>query len=255
MKRRADLAPSHLTLLVALSIAAAAAILPPSVAGQPAAMPADPFHRTYQINHLDVRLAEVLAWEQCRPDAGDRCRVVHAGEAEGMVTIGVLADAETHERIVRALAANDVVPYTQIFQVVLVAAGKSGPAGTSDLPKAAAEAVADLANLLPFTSYRLIDSTWVRTTDTAEAKLSGDGHYFRMALKFRGQGGIEGAKLLVEVFRLGRYLGQSAPQGIGPVEDLINTSFGLEVGETVVVGTSKLNGGDEALIALVTAVP
>lgn len=36
---------------------------------------------------------------------------------------------------------------------------------------------------------------------------------------------------------------------------IISTSFMMEVGETVVVGTSRLRGGDKALIALLTAVP
>jgi hypothetical protein len=36
---------------------------------------------------------------------------------------------------------------------------------------------------------------------------------------------------------------------------LIDTSFTMDVGETVVVGTSRLAGGDKALIALLTAVP
>jgi hypothetical protein len=36
---------------------------------------------------------------------------------------------------------------------------------------------------------------------------------------------------------------------------LISTSFTMDVGETVVVGTSRLKGGDKALIALLTAVP
>ena len=35
----------------------------------------------------------------------------------------------------------------------------------------------------------------------------------------------------------------------------IDTSFTMDVGETVVVGTSRLKGGTKALIALLTAVP
>ena len=35
---------------------------------------------------------------------------------------------------------------------------------------------------------------------------------------------------------------------------LLTTSVELAVGETVVVGTSKLNGGDRAMIVLLTAV-
>jgi hypothetical protein len=36
---------------------------------------------------------------------------------------------------------------------------------------------------------------------------------------------------------------------------VIDTSFTMDVGETVVVGTSRVAGGDKALIALLTAVP
>lgn len=36
---------------------------------------------------------------------------------------------------------------------------------------------------------------------------------------------------------------------------IIDTSFTMDVGETVVVGTSRLSGGSKALIALLTAVP
>jgi len=36
---------------------------------------------------------------------------------------------------------------------------------------------------------------------------------------------------------------------------IIDTSFTMDVGETVVVGTSRVKGGDKALIALLTAVP
>jgi hypothetical protein len=36
---------------------------------------------------------------------------------------------------------------------------------------------------------------------------------------------------------------------------IIDTSFAMDVGETVVVGTSRVRGGDKALIALLTAVP
>jgi hypothetical protein len=41
----------------------------------------------------------------------------------------------------------------------------------------------------------------------------------------------------------------------GPRTRAIDTSFTMEIGETVVVGTSRLKGGTKALIALLTAVP
>jgi hypothetical protein len=36
---------------------------------------------------------------------------------------------------------------------------------------------------------------------------------------------------------------------------VIDTTFSMDIGETVVVGTSRMRGGDKALIALLTAVP
>ena len=37
--------------------------------------------------------------------------------------------------------------------------------------------------------------------------------------------------------------------------EVIRTSFAVEEGETIVVGSSKLNGGEEALLLLLTAIP
>ena len=37
--------------------------------------------------------------------------------------------------------------------------------------------------------------------------------------------------------------------------NLLGTQFGIKLGETVVVGTSRLDGQDEALIVLVKAMP
>ena len=41
---------------------------------------------------------------------------------------------------------------------------------------------------------------------------------------------------------------------IGRGRSVIDTTFNMDVGETVVVGTSRVRGGDKALIALLTAV-
>jgi hypothetical protein len=42
---------------------------------------------------------------------------------------------------------------------------------------------------------------------------------------------------------------------VGDGRSVIDTTFSMEIGETVVVGTSRMRGGDKALIALLTAVP
>jgi hypothetical protein len=52
----------------------------------------------------------------------------------------------------------------------------------------------------------------------------------------------------------GRGVARANPQRMVPGA-IIDTSFTMDVGETVVVGTSRLKGGSRALIALLTAVP
>lgn len=45
------------------------------------------------------------------------------------------------------------------------------------------------------------------------------------------------------------------PRALIAGRSVIDTTFSMEIGETVVVGTSRMRGGDKALIALLTAVP
>lgn len=47
----------------------------------------------------------------------------------------------------------------------------------------------------------------------------------------------------------------SVSSGTSQRRRIIDASFRMDVGETVVVGTSRIQGGDKALIALLTAVP
>jgi hypothetical protein len=63
-------------------------------------------------------------------------------------------------------------------------------------------------------------------------------------------------QLQAELDRLSAQLSSSRdggrPWGLG--RRIIDTTFSMDVGETVVVGTSRLGGGDKAIIALLTAV-
>jgi hypothetical protein len=64
-------------------------------------------------------------------------------------------------------------------------------------------------------------------------------------------------QLQAELDRLSAQLAaarEGARPSSGPGRRIIDTSFGMDVGETVVVGTSRLGGGDRAIIALLTAV-
>jgi hypothetical protein len=249
--------------LAFLALASLPAVAAAQASSQPAvAAKARAFSAHYRIRYLGPHVAEQLAWEQC--PAKDCMVYWVSGELE------VNADASTHERLARAFAREDA-PRTQSFQLTLLAADNhGGGAGAApELSKAALKALQDMKDFLPFKSYRLLDMAWLRTTGSAEAHLGGDDQAaYTAELQFARVGDPAAKELLVERFVLRALLsprpraaapaasGKAALETPGPLhEDLIRTTFGIHVGETVVVGTSKLGGDSSALVVLLTAVP
>lgn len=211
----------------------------------------------YPIRFLDIHSAEVLAWDQCQEK--DRCGVSSA-VSEGRSYIDVQADPEVHERFVRALAKEDSTPVSQVFQLVLVAAGNKGGGPAANLAPGAQKALTDLQGFLPYKNYEVLDSVYFRGTqgDGIKGRAVGRGEIgYGVELRFRRVGTSQDKNLLMEGFQLTEEGGR-IPLPNGGARDsrrVIDTSFGLKLGETVVVGTSRLDGGDEALIVLLTAVP
>ena len=82
------------------------------------------------------------------------------------------------------------------------------------------------------------------------------GAVYEIDLRFHDTGSAADRSLFVDDFRL--KANPFKPQGsleTRPGGVLIDTSFGAKEGETVVVGTSKTTGSNDALVMLVTAVP
>ena len=208
----------------------------------------------YEVRFLNVHAAETLAWDLC-PDKS-ACIVQGLTSGRGAV-LNVRADSETHARIAKALSERDL-PRTQSFQVVLLAAGGKANGGTPDLAPGAQKALDDLKQFLPYKTYRTLDTAWVRITqdDVAQARMAGllDATY-ELVLRFRS-GGTDGKQLLIDGFSL-KAPGDLLQTGLKAPGDqtLIQTTFAMSAGETVVVGTSSVSGSQEALVALLTAVP
>ena len=151
---------------------------------------------------------------------------------------------------------------SQLFQVVLLTASIDGPESLTGLPKNAEKAIQDIKDFLPYRSYRLLDSGLLRAvtgSTSSEVLLNGDAEgdrEFRATLRYRDRD--SGESFAVEQFIL--YLSPDKrstplPAGYAPVaaKKLIDTSFAIARGETVVVGSSKLNGSGKAVIVLLTA--
>jgi hypothetical protein len=222
----------------------------------------------YTIRFMDLHDAEVLAWDQCGKPA-ERCRVASLAisDASSKGYLEVLAEAAVHEKIARALAAQDALPLTQSFQVLLLSAGAKAGSSGLEIPPNAQKALADLKGFLPFKSYQLLDAVWMRATQDrlTTGRIAGRGADYQVRLRFRNLGNPKDRNLFVDTFSLMEQLPTPKPPAPEtkaeepvapkPARTLIDTSFGLKGGETIVVGTSKVDGADEALVVLLTAVP
>ncbi len=153
---------------------------------------------------------------------------------------------------------------TYSFQISLLLADTQTEEGYEGLSKNAQKALEDLRDFLPFKSYRLLDFAWLRTSHRSSARVQGpDDRDFELTLSVgkgpTGDGSTKGSgKLYISNFDLRDTSTLNLDVDAGPLRrarSLISTSFGMDEGETVVVGTSRLEGDQRALVVLLTAVP
>lgn len=246
----------HSLLLLALLAGPLAAKQPEKPPEPPAAPSRDAQTIRYELQSMGLHDAEVLAWDQCAQK--ERCRVASV-EITGHKYLEVGAEPAVQEKIARALARQDTQPRTHGFQILLLAANLKTGGGGQEVPANVQKALADLKGFLPYKSYEVLDTAWLSGTQDRgmEARLvDHQGAQYQVALQFRDTGSSADRSLFVDVFRLRAE--PFKPQGsteTRPGGSLIDTSFGVKEGETIVVGTSKVTGSTEALVVLVTAVP
>ena len=208
--------------------------------------------RVYTPKFLHPDNAAALALQVCGSD--NRCSI----ESMGNQGIVLRTTPEIHAEYAALLTSRDVPPPTQEFRVILLRANRSG--AMPDVPADAHDALEDLRDILSYTGFEMIDSAWLRTSRSGSTSL-GEAGSFRVELSFVGNPSQDDA-LLMEAFQLSHSRvdyyeddeGQRRPV-LGDSRYVLGSEFGINVGETVVVGTSRLNGGDEALVVLLTALP
>lgn len=236
---------------------------------KPASPKSAPYTSSYEIHFLGPHAAETLAWDQCPKERDRPCRVrvYREVKAEGSASITFLevqAEAEIHEKVSRALARQDIGPKTQTFYLVLLAAGPKPSAMPPQLSAGAQKALQDIQGFLPYKSYEVLDTTLLRGTRSITGRLVGrNGIGYHVELFFQQPGGPESKTLYVSSFGFGEdgpvTLPATSPDGKATSRPararLIRSSFSIAEGETLVVGTSRIDGTDQALVLLLTSQP
>jgi hypothetical protein len=143
-----------------------------------------------------------------------------------------------------------MLPPTVTFQIVVLQAEAGGDQHPEGLSPRAEKALGDVRDFLPYKSYRVLDSAWIHTDGRAETRLSGvQGQDLYLDLRLGSAGRGDEREIHVDRFRLLAFTGPNS------TKELLTSSFGIRRGETIVVGTSKLDGPDKALVVLLSALP
>jgi hypothetical protein len=180
------------------------------------------------------------------------------------------APSETPAPKERPPAARGRGSSTYLFQVTMVLAQKGGSRGFKEIPLNAQKALQDLEGQVPYRSYEMLDSVLLRTNRVGQAKMNGpEGRPFQLEIIFDpGQPGepdiqVRNFEVWDETVSPKMRVEVGGPEGLKHGEEkpasgprrVISTTFGMWSGETLVVGSSRLDGGEKALILLVTALP
>lgn len=146
---------------------------------------------------------------------------------------------------------------SQRLQLHLLSAGREPGEVPAALTAGPRQALEDLAAVLGYRRFDLLDSALVDTVQAARTNLAGPaGVVLDASLHVRTVTGLENEKIHVDLKLTVPGTDEQEPAAGGaPLRPgtLLSTSLSLNAGETVVVGTSRVDGGEEGLVLLLTA--
>lgn len=194
--------------------------------------------KLYQISHQDVGQMSILLdgfIGRYQPSV-----------SEHFNTLTLQAPDDVHAAVRALIEQYDQPLRTIIMQFHLLKGSRRADGVPPPLPEQIRSIVGEIASLTEFKSFELIASPQLRTVDGNKLGING-GQSFQYSIDVRnlrllGEGRIQVQQLSVS-------LRDARQQAVS-----LHTSFEINDGETVVLGTSELEGGSgEALVTLVTA--
>ena len=161
------------------------------------------------------------------------------------------------DKIQTILKEIDIKPLDLQFTVDLILGSVSGTSQDEDaVPDRKLQSdplIKELSKLLTYGSFKRLDSTLINVQDNSRStqRLGGEGMSFRLDLQPRYIKEESGDSIRVDLnLTSNRYKSDGSPVAI----TLIETTLSLKSGDRSVVGVSKLNGGDKALILILSGV-
>ena len=198
------------------------------------------------IKYIDVKWAEDLL----HPYSSrlGRIRRLHDGNKL------VIEDTpENVEKILAILKEIDVKPLDLQFNVDLILGSTSSEIEMGfDKELKSDPVMNELSQLLQYKSFKRLDSALMKVQDNkgSSQRMGGDHLMFRLQLRPRYIKEDKGDSIQVTLY-LSQDMGLSS-EGKQRSTSLVETTLTVKSGERPVVGVSKLNGGDKALILILS---
>ena len=152
---------------------------------------------------------------------------------------------------------------SHLFHITLIVASRGEQsASDNELPASVQEALDDARGFLPFNSFEILDTAMVRSDGNARVRLRGaNGLEYSAQLSFSRE--AKTGEFVVDRFAVVRLDkpsdGGGRPLGAGVAprapESPLTTSFRIRPGQTVLVGSSRIESGEQALVVLLSAAP
>jgi hypothetical protein len=181
---------------------------------------------------------------------------INPNPESGLITISDLP--ENVDRILSVVREFDVKPADIQFTVQLVL-GSAGPDERPDDPIRDDPVIRELRQLIKFRSFSLLDTSYVRALDRQTSQVT-MGRAADLRLDLVPKCIKEDREDLIQVeatlYKVGLPSLMPTPQGpqsLSPApKTLVNSNFTLRSGEKTVVGVSRMDGGDKALILIIS---
>ncbi|UCE42992.1 MAG: hypothetical protein JSV17_08605 [Candidatus Aminicenantes bacterium] len=168
---------------------------------------------------------------------------------------------EIVDKVLSILKEIDIKPLDLQFTVDLILGSmSSGSTGARDASEVYSDKkidsdplIKELSKLLTYESFKRLDSTLINVQDNSRSTqmLGGEGMSFRLDLQPRYIKEEKGDSIRVDLSLSSRqFKSDGSPLSL----TLIDTTITLNSGDRSVVGVSKLNGGDKALILILSGV-
>lgn len=198
------------------------------------------------IKYIDVKWAEDLL----KPYTSRRGTIRRLHDGNKLV---IEDTPENVEKILAILEKIDIKPLDLQFNIDLILGSTASQSEEGfDRELKSDPIIKELSQLLQYKSFKRLDTALMKVQDNKRSfqRMGGDHLMFRLHLRPRYVKEDKGDSIQVDL-QLSQDLGLSS-EGKQRSIRLVETALSIKSGERTVVGVSKLNGGDKALILILS---